>query len=470
MLFDDRADAGRRLAGRLRHLRGGDAVVAGLARGGVAVAFEVARELGLPLDLIAVRKLGVPYQPELGFGAIGEDGARVIDERVVRMAGLAGHEMVAVEEQERVRLQRHLSRLRGGRARAEFAGRTVILVDDGIATGSTARAACMAARARGAARVVLAVPVGPPDAVTSLREAADEVICLDSPGEFGAVGAYYRDFSQVSDDEVREYLARAAAGPPAAGVPAVVADPPDPEEVRVDAGDVPLAGILAVPEGAAGLVIFAHGSGSSRHSPRNRFVAGALNAAGLATLLVDLLTPREELDRGNVFNTGLLALRLAGIAGWARGYPVTAGLPVCYFGASTGAAAALRAAAGDLTPVSAIVSRGGRPDLAGQYLAAVRSPVLLVVGGADRTVLDLNRKAQQMLTCENRLVVVPGATHLFEEPGTLEQVAELAAWWFRGHLPASRSDAGGGDSEDGRPDAGKKDDRPDDAVVKASGL
>ena len=464
MYFDDRADAGRKLATRLRHLRGADAVVAGLPRGGVAVAFEVARRLRLPLDVIAVRKLGVPHQPELGFGAIGEGGTRVVDERIVRLAGLAGHEMSAVEDAERVRLRRRVARLRGGRTPAVLDGRIVIVVDDGIATGSTARVACMAARARGAARVILAVPVGPAEAVASLRDVADEVVCLDMPGDFIAVGAHYGDFSQVSDDEVRAYLdAAAAAAPPAtsasasqAGAPAAGPeadppefqhpdDPPDPpaaagdpadrREIGVDAGGVPLPGILAVPAGAAGLVIFAHGSGSGRLSPRNRFVAGELNRAGLATLLVDLLTPREELDRAYVFNTGLLALRLAGIAGWARGYQATANLPVCYFGASTGAAAALRAAAGDLMPVSAIVSRGGRPDLAGQYLASVRAPVLLVVGAADTVVLGLNRKAQQMLTCESRLVVVPRATHLFEEPGALERVAELAREWFLDRLP-----------------------------------
>lgn len=232
MIFADRADAGRELAGRLSHLRGTHAVVAGLPRGGAAVAFEVARELGLPLDVIAVRKLGVPYQPELGFGAIAEDGTRVIDERIVRLATLARHEMATVEAQERARLYRRVARLRGGRPRASFAGRTVIVVDDGVATGSTARVACLAARARGAARVVLAVPVGPADVVASLRgtdgqrrDAPDEVICLETPGEFVAVGAHYRDFSQVSDEEVRDYLARAASDAPSGFSSGAAADP-----------------------------------------------------------------------------------------------------------------------------------------------------------------------------------------------------------------------------------------------------
>ena len=200
------------------------------------------------------------------------------------------------------------------------------------------------------------------------------------------------------------------------------------------AGPVEVAGHLYVPEDARGVVVFAHGSGSSRHSPRNRNVAAVLNAAGLATLLFDLLTPREELDRANVFDIGLLARRLVDVTQWLATQPDTAGLPVGYFGASTGAAAALWAAADPEADIAAVVSRGGRPDLAGPRLAAVAAPTLLIVGGHDDVVLDLNRLAQAQLRCENRLAVVPGATHLFEEPGTLQMVAELARDWFADHL------------------------------------
>lgn len=190
---------------------------------------------------------------------------------------------------------------------------------------------------------------------------------------------------------------------------------------------------LSVPSDAAGLVLFAHGSGSSRFSPRNRFVAEVLNRAGIATLLLDLLTEVESQDRRNVFDVGLLAHRLALATAWCR----TQGLPsqVGYFGASTGAAAALLAAAQPRAGVAAVVSRGGRPDLASSRLAEVAAPTLLIVGGNDREVLELNRRAATLLTgCEHRVVVVPGATHLFEEPGTLEVVADLAADWFATHL------------------------------------
>lgn len=205
-------------------------------------------------------------------------------------------------------------------------------------------------------------------------------------------------------------------------------------DVVVHAGTVRLGGELVVPEGATGIVVFAHGSGSSRHSPRNRSVSTSLNKVGLATLLFDLLTAEEELDRANTFDTALLARRLTDATSWLLDRPETQGLAVGYFGASTGAAAALWAAAEPDSPAVAVVSRGGRPDLAGPRLPAVTAPTLLIVGGDDEVVLDLNRQAQALLRCENRLAVVPGATHLFEEPGALGKVAELAREWFAGHL------------------------------------
>jgi len=183
-------------------------------------------------------------------------------------------------------------------------------------------------------------------------------------------------------------------------------------------------------------VVFAHGSGSSRHSPRKRYVAGVLNDAGLGTLLFDLLTPEEELDRANVFDIGLLARRLVEVTGWLRAQPRAAQAAVGYFGASTGAAAALWAAA-EPGAGTAAVSRGGRPDLARPRLAAVTAATLLIVGGHDEVVLDLNRRAQAELRCENDLTVVPGATHLFQEPGTLDAAAGLARDWFISHLTHS---------------------------------
>ena len=439
MFFADRRDAGRRLAARLEHLRSEPVVVLGLPRGGVPVAFEVARALDAPLDVIVVRKLGMPFQPELGMGAIGEDGIRIINDEIVGIARISASELAAVEARERAELERRARRFRGDRPRTVLAGRTAVIVDDGIATGSTARAACQVARAQGAGRVVLAVPVAPVGWTARVGGDADECIALDTPEPFWAIGQFYADFSQTSDDEVVGCLEGAAARAPAiAGSPARVPDDPPSrdEEVDVLAGPSRLVGHLTLPDGATGIVVFAHGSGSSRHSPRNRYVATVLNQAGLGTLLLDLLTTAEEHDRANVFDIDLLAHRLVDVTRWLRTQPDAGALPVGYFGASTGAAAALWAATEPGAAIAAVVSRGGRPDLAGPRLAAVSAPTLLIVGGDDDVVLDLNRQAQARLRCESRLAVVPGATHLFEEPGTLQSAAELARDWFTSHLAA----------------------------------
>jgi putative phosphoribosyl transferase len=579
--FSDRTDAGRRLGQRLVHLRGTDLVVVGLPRGGVPVANEVARALDAPLDVIVVRKLGVPFQPELGMGAIAEGDVRIVNKEVTRLARVSPQALSAVEARERVELDRRAKLFRGDRPRVPLDGKTVIVVDDGLATGSTASAACQVVRRQGAARVVLAVPVAPPETIEKLQKEADEVVCLEIPDWFFAIGAHYANFSQTPDEQVRAILEHAtttatqppaakpttttttqpAASPPASPQPAAFqspksrpaaaeqatqppgaqpatappaatqqtaaqpqvtqpaaadhdARPPtvqpaaghpvtarqaaaqpqvtqpttepaatahpaaaeqattqppaaqpataqpataqpataqpatgaassaaDPaqhnqhdHDVEITVGGVRLRGQLTVPDPASAVVAFAHGSGSSRHSPRNRFVATVLQRAGLATLLFDLLTPEEEHDRANVFDIGLLAGRLLDATSWLRKEPRTADLPTGYFGASTGAAAALWAAAEPGADIAAVVSRGGRPDLAGPRLAAVQAPTLLIVGSYDHLVLDLNAQAYEKLRCENRLEVVPHATHLFAEPGALEQVAALARDWFTDHL------------------------------------
>ena len=205
-------------------------------------------------------------------------------------------------------------------------------------------------------------------------------------------------------------------------------------EYAVEVGSHRLEGLLSIPEDAIGLVIFAHGSGSSRLSPRNTRVARDLNARGLATLLFDLLTDDEAADRANVFDIPLLGTRVAEAVRWARDNEDTAALSIGLFGSSTGAAAALVAAAQAPDEVAAVVSRGGRPDLAGDDLPSVRAPTLLIVGGADYGVIELNEQAFDLLGCEKRLEIVPHATHLFEEPGTLDEVVELAGRWFETHF------------------------------------
>jgi dienelactone hydrolase len=211
-------------------------------------------------------------------------------------------------------------------------------------------------------------------------------------------------------------------------------------EVHIQAGRAVLSGNLTIPPKATALVLFAHGSGSSRHSPRNQFVARTLNDAGLATLLFDLLTQEEEAidmhTREHRFNIGLLAERLVQATRWAKQQKQTRDLPIGYFGSSTGGGAALVAAGEIPQEVDAVVSRGGRPDLAGQALPKVQAPTLLIVGGNDDIVIELNEMARDQMRCEVKLEIVPGATHLFEEPGTLEKVAKLASDWFNAHLGA----------------------------------
>lgn len=425
MYFTDRTDAGRQLAARLDHLKGHDVVVLALPRGGVPVAEQVADALGAPLDVCLVRKLGVPFQPELAMGAIGEGDVRVLNESVLADTGVSDRDVAAVEERERIVLRQRAQRYRGTLRPARLDGRTAVVVDDGLATGATALAACRVVRARGAARIVLAVPVAPNGWPARIGGEADETVSVHEPEFFYAIGQFYRDFTQTADEEVMACLERNHAAHGSSAQDA---------EVRIPVGDVRVAGHLLVPEGAVGIVLFAHGSGSSRHSPRNRAVAEALNRTGLGTLLFDLLTEGEAADRANVFDTELLADRLARATAWLGEQPGLGGLRTGYFGASTGAAAALWAAADPAATVAAVVSRGGRPDLAGPRLAAVRAPTLLIVGGHDPLVLDLNEQAQRQLRCESELVVVPGATHLFEEPGTLERVGDLAAGWFADHF------------------------------------
>ena len=313
------------------------------------------------------------------------------------------------------------------------------MVDDGVATGATVRASLRAIRKLEPEKLILAVPVAAPDTLAALRDEADELVCLFAPHYLRAIGEFYLDFMPTSDDEVLALLhdARALPEEPAEALPTLRSGAID-RKVRVGAQDEQLDGNLHVPEGATGLVLFAHGSGSSRHSPRNRFVAQALREAGLGTLLFDLLTSAEEAeDRWTGllrFDIGLLARRLIGATDWVAREEALKELSIGYFGASTGAAAALVAAAKRPEIVRAVVSRGGRPHLAKRSLAQVRAPTLFIVGGADVEVLTLNEAACARIPGPRELAVVPGATHLFEEPGALEEVARLAAQWFTRHL------------------------------------
>lgn len=427
--FRDRIDAARQLAAALEKFRGSKPVILAIPRGAVPMGRIIADALQGELDVVLVRKIGAPGNPEFAIGAVDEQGRLMLGPYAQQVG--ADAEFIDDEVQRQLQLmRRRRETYRPGQPAVALDGRTVIVVDDGLATGSTMIAALQAVRSQHPAHLVCAVPVAARDSLAHVAEFADEVVCLATPRPFNAVGLYYRDFTGVTDDEVIELLAAtpAASTHVAAGLHPSTALR---AAIRIPAGQVSLEGDLDIPAGARGLVIFAHGSGSSRHSSRNQWVAGELRRHGFGTLLFDLLTMEEDQDRAMRFDVSMLARRLGAAIRHARAIPACAALPIGLFGASTGAAAALIAAADNPEDVAAVVSRGGRPDLAGSRTCSqVRAHTLLLVGGADTDVLELNRAVATVMGEWAELVVVPGATHLFEEPGALQQVARHAADWF----------------------------------------
>lgn len=422
--FHDREDAARRLIDVLVQYKAARPVVLVIPRGAVPMGRLIADALDGELDVLLVRKLGAPGNPEMAIGAVDEQGTVTLNEHAQWAGGDEAY--VSREAQRQLALiGERRARYRPGLAPLALTGRTVIVIDDGLATGSTMIAALKSARARGAGYLVCAVPVAADDSLAQAARFADAVVCLATPWPFMAVGQHYLDFTGVTDEQVIQVL----AADPSAASPSPVEVPSYP--VHIPAGGIVLPGDLASPAAPRGLVVFAHGSGSSRYSSRNRFVAAALHRRGFATLLFDLLNLQEDRNTSARFDIALLAQRLESALDWARRESSQRMLPIGLFGASTGAAAALRVAAARPIEVAAVVLRGGRPDLAGtQALTQVRTHTLLIVGGDDRQVLELNRAAKVQMRDWAELIVIPGASHLFEEPGALEQMTAVAADWF----------------------------------------
>lgn len=384
--------------------------------------------LGGEFDVVLVHKLGAPTNPELAIGAVDERGTVLLNENAAWTGADDAYIRRTAQQQLELIDERRL-RYRAGRPAPVVEGRTVIVLDDGLATGATMVAALGAVRAQRPARLVCAVPVAARESLAEVARLADFTVCLATPSPFHAVGLYYRDFSEVSDGQVAALLSATTGAPPPLSHMAGA------RAVRIATEEAVLDGDLMVPPSPRGLILFAHGSGSSRHSPRNRFVAQVLNHRGLATLLFDLLTPVEDAEGHARFDIALLAQRLSAALQWTRNEAGLKDLGIGLFGASSGSAAALAVAAMRPDRVVAVVSRGGCPDLAGGWvLAHAHTPTLLIVGGADEEVLKINRTAQALMGHWAELVVVPGATHLFEEPGALEEVATHAANWFARHF------------------------------------
>jgi putative phosphoribosyl transferase len=417
--FRDRRAAGEELASALQRFSIEDAVVVGLTRGGVAVAEPIARALQAPLDMLVVQKMGSPAEPELGVGAFAEGDVQVIDTVLCDHLGIPPTEVRRLTQAHAAAFDARVNHYRRHFPRIDLRGKTAIVVDDGLATGSTAHAAVRSARRASAHRIVLAVPVGSRSAVDRLAALVDEVVCLRTPDDFRAVGTHYASFPQLSDEAMLDILDKGTR-----------------HDVTIPVADAVLHAVLDSPPAARLLVIFAHGSGSSRFSPRNNEVARILNDAGIATLLVDLLTADEADIRSHVFDIEHLADRLEGVVAWTRTFPQVQHMGVALFGASTGAAAAIAVAARCPDIIRSVVSRGGRPDLARHWLPLLEAPTLFIVGGDDVEVLRLNRDAMAHLTCPVALDVIPGAGHLFEEPGALVRVATRARDWFTNALAA----------------------------------
>lgn len=417
--FENREMAGKLLAERLMKYQKLEPVILALPRGGVPVAFQIAARFHAPLDVIIVKKIGAPGHEEFAIGAIAEDEIPILNQEIIKQYNYNPDEIENIIVN-RISENRRRSKIyREKHSKISLEGRSVIIVDDGLATGSTMLAAIQWLRTQKIKKIIVSVPVSSKDAAEEIKKKCDEFLSLITPSEFWSVGMWYNDFAQVNDEEVIDYLLKQTHISESIK-----------RDIWIEDALVMLQGEISIPINCKGLILFAHGGGSSHKSPRNIFVSKALNEAGFGTLLFDLLTYNESLDRKNVFDIELMSKRLKVATDWAkRNYP---DLPIGYFGASTGAAAALGAAC-DRLDIFAIVSRGGRPDLALESLSKVYAPTLLIVGSEDAQVIPLNQLAKEKLI-NSQMVLIPDAGHLFEGPGMLEQVVEYAVNWFSNGL------------------------------------
>lgn len=419
--FTDRTEAGRRLAERVRPLAVDDPVVLSLPRGGVPVGAELANELGLDFDVLMVRKIGLPDRPESGVGAVAEDGHVFYDDRALARMHVPRQALERTVEDGRAELTRRTTAYRGGRALPSVAGRDCVVVDDGVDTGGTARAALRMLRAQAPSRLVLAVPVASPEAVEVLGPEVDDLVVLCVPDNFRAVGDWYREFGQLSDDRVTALLneyTRARGGQGSV------------RGVRVRVGQVYLDGELTVPTPLRGAVVMALGEDSA--DPRWKAVAAFLRRAGYATLSLDLLTDQERAE-GRA-EAGTLGERLSDAVTWLRHSTDTAEGPLGMLGSGTVAPVALLTAAERGGDVGAVVVHGGRIDRAEDSLGGVRAPVLVLLESRDSFVREIGEWVRGRLGGPSDLTVLAGTDELLRGAWDWRSTATEAVAWFERHL------------------------------------
>ncbi|HXH21417.1 MAG TPA: alpha/beta fold hydrolase [Dehalococcoidia bacterium] len=419
MIFRDRTDAGRRLAELIKPMRLERPVVLGIPRGGVPVAAEVARALGAELGVIVARKLGAPGEPELAIGAITAEGACYLDEETVAMSG-ASDAYIAAEKERQQREAARREALFDSHRRPALRGRNVVVVDDGVATGSTVIAALRAVKAAGAARVIVAVPVGPPRTIERLRQEADDVVCLRVEPRFFAVGQFYEQFEQVPDEEIVRILRSFAP---------VAVDPS--RDFTVFRGEGRLRGRFTTPAGNGPFpaVIFVHGLGSSKESPRNVVIAEALVDCGIASVLFDLSGHGESTGSPD---DGLSAYvdDLRAVYAWTELQPEVDPARLGIAGSSLGAVVAIEAVIKRKVRPAAMVLRA--PPARPEQFAQLDVPSLLLIGSEDPLLAEATAGARRSGCVE--LSIVEGAGHLFEEPGALEEARKRTVAWFERFL------------------------------------
>jgi putative phosphoribosyl transferase len=467
--FADRTDAGTALALSLSMFATEqDVIVLGLARGGVPIARRVADTLGTPFGVLVARKIGVPGIEEVALGAIAEGIDTIVTDSVAWYIGVPNQIVERLANNERPELERRARLYRDNGPLPDLRGRMVILVDDGLATGSTLRAAARVIRAQRPRRLVAAVPVASALGLKELRAEVDELITVVVPENFQTVSAMYEDFATVTDEDVLALLGR-PVDKPSSTIPRDTSDRitlaaryADGERivrerrVEIPIRDGVIVGDLGVPrrvrdpkratyfDDVRGLAILVHGGGSSRDSYRNRYIAGRLRLNGYATLRLDLLTrdeqQRDVVDASLRFDVDRMSSRLAAACEWVLSKGIAGAFRTILVGSSTGAAVALATAAERPWRIVAVVARGGRVDLATELLPRITMPVMLIVGEEDEETLQNNRRAMRSLPRSARLVRIAGASHTFEEPGALGAVAEHAAKWLdRVSQPARRA-------------------------------